>query len=212
MSSKHYDSDLTDGEFAILGPLLPGRKAKGRPRSVALREILDAIFYVLRGGVPWRMLPDGFPCWKTASYYFRRWRLSGLWEAINAALRGGVPWRMLPDGFPCWKTASYYFRRWRLSGLWEAINAALRERVRTTMGRTPQPTASIIDSQSVKTGEMGGPRGYDGGKKANGRKRHLVVDTQGLLLTVKVLPADLHDRPAAELVLAGLRQRFPGVR
>src|SRR3954452_5593696 len=173
MNSKHYASDPTDAEFAILEPLLPARKAKGRPRSVALREILDAIFYVLRGGVPRRMLPDGFPCWKTVFYYFRRWRLSGLWEAINAALR---------------------------------------ERVRTTMGRTPQPTASIIDSRSVKTSEMGGPRGYDGGKKANGRKRHLVVDTQGLLLTVKVLPADLHDRPAAELVLAGLRQRFPGVR
>src|SRR5689334_18460503 len=66
MNSKHYDSDLTDGEFAILEPLLPARKARGRPRSVALREILDAIFYVLGSGVPWRMLPDGFPPWKTA--------------------------------------------------------------------------------------------------------------------------------------------------
>src|SRR3954469_20564339 len=96
MNSKHYDSDLTDGEFAILEPLLPARKARGRPRSVALREILDAIFDVLRGGVPWRVLPDGFPCWKTAFHYFRQWRLSGLWERPAAEpqgrrRRGGLP-------------------------------------------------------------------------------------------------------------------------
>jgi transposase len=173
MSDKHYDSDLTDKEYAILGPLLPKPKRRGRRRSVVLHEILNAIFYILRGGVPWRMLPGDFPPWKTVFDYFRQWRLSGLWETINTALR---------------------------------------EQAREAMGRTPRPTASIIDSQSVKTTEMGGPRGYDGGKKINGRKRHLVVDTQGLLLKAKVLPADQHDRPAAELVLAGLDRLFPEVR
>src|SRR3954447_8089282 len=89
MNSKHYDSDLTDAEFAILEPLLPARKAKGRPRSVALREILDAIFYVLRGGVPWRMLPDGFPCWKTVRPYVRRGG-SGLADRSGSLVAGRV--------------------------------------------------------------------------------------------------------------------------
>src|SRR5688500_11865777 len=87
MSDKHYDSDLTDKEYAILGPLLPKPKRRGRRRSVVLHEILNAIFYMLRGGVPWRMLPGDFPPWKTVFDYFRQWRLSGLWETINTTLR-----------------------------------------------------------------------------------------------------------------------------
>src|SRR3954470_11140590 len=123
MNSKHYDSDLTEAEFAILEPLLPTRKTRGRLRSAALREILDAIFYVLRGGVPWRMLPDGFPPWKTAFHYFRQWRLSGLWEAINAALRERVR-----EGMG--RTA---LRERVREGMGRT---ALRERVREGMGRT----------------------------------------------------------------------------
>ena len=87
MSNKRYDSDLTDKEHALLEPLLPQPKRRGRRRSVVLREILNAIFYILRGGVPWRMLPGGFPPWQTVFHYFRPWRLSGLWEAINTARR-----------------------------------------------------------------------------------------------------------------------------
>jgi transposase len=91
------------------------------------------------------------------------------------------------------------------------VTQVLRESYRRTIGRNPQPTAAIIDSQSVKTTEMGGPRGYDGGKKINGRKRHLLVDTQGTLLKNKVHPADIHDRAGAELLLEGLQHLFPAI-
>lgn len=95
----------------------------------------------------------------------------------------------------------YHYAQWREDGTWEHVTQALRESYRRAIGRTPQPTAAIIDSQSVKTSEMGGPRGYDGGKKINGRKRHLLVDTQGNLLKNKVHSADIHDRAGAELLL-----------
>jgi Transposase DDE domain len=92
------------------------------------------------------------------------------------------------------------------------VTQALRESYRRTIGRSPQPTAAIIDSQSVKTSEMGGPRGYDGGKKIKGRKRHLLVDTQGNLLKNSVLPADIHDRAGAEILLSDLQPLFPAMR
>jgi putative transposase len=98
---------------------------------------------------------------------------------------------------------------WRLDGTWERIHTALREALRSQVGRDPQPSAGIIDSQSAKTTEQGGPHSFDGGKKINGRKRHLVVDTQGLVLKVVVHPAGLHDRVGAKLVLRALDRVFP---
>ena len=103
--------------------------------------------------------------------------------AIFYVSKSGCPWRLLSRDFPPWETVYWWFRRWRIDGTFERLNAALRERLRARSGRNPLPSAGIADSQSAKTTGVGGEeRGYDGGKKVKGRKRHLLVDTEGFVL------------------------------
>lgn len=173
MTHEGYPTDLRDEEWAVLAPLIPPAKPGGRPRTTDMREVLNAIFYLLRSGGAWRLLPREFPAWQTVYAYFRHWRDTGLWEQIHTTLR---------------------------------------ERVRCQIGRKAEPSAAIIDSQSVKTTDKGGEHGYDGGKKINGRKRHLLVDTLGLVLKAKVHAADIADREGARLLLAPLRGMFPRLR
>jgi putative transposase len=137
-------------------------------------------------------------------------------EVVNAILylvRAGCQWRLLPKDFPPWSTVDTWFRRWRTDGTWERVNEALRRQVRRRAGRHPSPRASAVDSHSVKTAGQGGERGFDAGMRVAGRKRHVWVDSMGLLLAVLVTAADTHDaRAACDLLHLRLWDDLPRLR
>ena len=133
-------------------------------------------------------------------------------NALLYILATGCQWRALPKDFPPFTTVQYYFYGWRYTPLWRRINRALVERARRAVGRKPTPSAGIIDSQTVKTTESGGPRGFDPAKRMKGRKRHLVTDTEGFLLVVQVHPADIQDNHGAVPLLKAARRAFARLR
>ena len=133
-------------------------------------------------------------------------------DAILYVVKGGIQWRLLPHNFPPWKTVYHVFRKWTLDHTWEALNACLRTLCRATQGKRSRPTAAILDSQSVKSDPHGGTVGYDAAKCIKGRKRHLLVDTLGLVLGVKVTPASTPERAGAKALLSGVLGWFIWLR
>ena len=157
--SQRYPSDLTDSQWHLIKGLLPPPKRRGRP-PLDLREVINAVLYVLKGGIQWRMVPKDCPKWQSVYGYFRRWRSDGTWRRLHETLR-----------------------------------AAARRR----LGRHKHPTAGCLDSQSVQTTEAASAqtRGNDANKRVKGRKRHVLVDTEGLVLAAAVTPANVQDKAGA---------------
>ena len=162
MKRQLYPTDLSDSQWDYIKELIPPAKTGGRPRSLDMRMVVNAILYVVVGGIQWRMLPKEYPKWQSVYYYFGMWRDDGTWQRIHDTLRA---------------------------------------QVRRRAGRHKHPAAGCLGSQSVKTTAVPGVRGYDKGKQVNGRKRHGLVDTLGLLMAVVVTAASVQDRDGAHLLL-----------
>ncbi len=163
MPNQNYPSDLTDSQWEHIKELLPKAKRRRRPRELEMRQVVNAILYVVVGGIQWRMLPKDFPKWQSVYYYFRLWRKAHQWQRLHDTLRAEV------------RRAAHHHKH---------------------------PTAGCLDSQSVKTTQVPGKRGFDAAKNILGRKRHLLVDTLGLLMTIVVTAASVQEREGARMVFA----------
>lgn len=171
--TKRYPSDLTDEEWSVMERFLPKPSGTGSPRRTDLREVLNAIRYMVRSGCEWRMLPIHFAPWQTVYWWFRRFVRQFLFRTIH-----------------------------------DVVLMIDRERA----GRNAQPSAAVVDSQSIKAPAAGGTRGFDGGKKIVGRKRHIAVDINGRLLMVNLTTADISDSAGAQLILETIRKRWPWIK
>lgn len=171
--NRGYPSDLNLKQWAMIQPYFPRRKKVGRRRKHSLRAIVNAILYVVKSGCAWRMLPNDYPPYQTVYWYFRTWKLNGLWKRIHDRLR---------------------------------------ERTRAQAGRDPNPSAAIIDSQSIKSSELRDDVGYDGGKKIKGRRRHILVDTLGLPIDVSVTAASVGERKEAEAIFERVHGQMPRLK
>ena|ERR1041385_2718621 len=166
MTNQNYPTDLTDSQWQLIKDLIPPEKPGGRHRELDMRQVLNAVFYLVDNGNKWRSLPHDFPKWPSVYHYFRQWRQDGTWQRIHDTLRS---------------------------------------QLRQQSGRHKHATAGCLDSQSVKSASLPGVRGFDAHKNVNGRKRHILVDTLGLLILVVVSAASVQDRDGAKLLLRRLR-------